>query len=156
MMHFARKIHDKSDDLWKELVEFKSNGNTIVACFWISFMEKIRIIQKACHPFSTFDCEHFFFQKSSLRSDISINFKIRGTWKFNRRFVCRKTLKPLFLHSVYYTLTTDIRIPTMHLNSVIISMVMSHLSLAFSLFLFLASSSFWLLLLFAMKLEFVL
>lgn len=99
---------------------------------------------------------NFFFQKSSLRSDISINFKIRGTWKFNRRFVCRKTLKPLFLHSVYYTLTTDIRIPTMHLNSVIISMVMSHLSLAFSLFLFLASSSFWLLLLFAMKLEFVL
>lgn len=33
MMYFARKIHAKSDDLSKELVEFKSNGNTIVACF---------------------------------------------------------------------------------------------------------------------------
>lgn len=77
MKHFARKIHVKSDDLSKELVEFKLNGNTIVACLWVSFMEKIRIIQKACHPFRTFNRKQLFFFKNH---QYSINFKIRGTW----------------------------------------------------------------------------
>lgn len=141
MKHFARKIHVKSDDLSNELVELKLNGNTIVAYLWVSFMEKIIIIQKACHPFRTFNRKQFFFFKNHqyVQTTASISHK-RGTWKFNRQFIWRKIFKPLFVHRVY---TDNRHTQSLCLNSVIIGMVISLLSLPFSLFLFLASPSFW-------------